>query len=191
MRISISPTFRFIIVLLFSTLVLLIKTWVVLTVLFSGAVFLSLVSLSRQKLKERLYPLIIIGVLVILFQIFFNRAIPLEQRVIHGILASGRIITLSMMVFLFTTVTSASEIAGIFSFLPGRYQLMITVCFSFLPVIIDETRKIVTVQAARGQSFKSFNVYRSIIPVVVPLLHRTLQRAQKMVEVMAARGYDI
>ena len=137
-----------------------------------GLLILTLTLSPKTTLLSRLKPLLFINALIILLQL---------RHLNTAILAALRITTLSLMVFYYTATTSASQIVKNFYFLPKAWQLMLTITFSLIPVIFSEAKKISLVQKSRG--YKNKNPF----PVIIPLLHRTLQRAEQLALVIETR----
>jgi energy-coupling factor transporter transmembrane protein EcfT len=67
---------------------------------------------------------------------------------------------------------------------------MFAITFNMIPTILSESEKIVIVQRCRGYQSRSFNIFGNILPVIIPLLHRTLRRAEQLSLVLLSRGYD-
>lgn len=70
--------------------------------------------------------------------------------------------------------------------------MMITIALRFIPTLIDETDKIVKAQMARGADFESGNVIKraqNMVPLIVPLLLSSIDRADELSTAMEARCY--
>jgi energy-coupling factor transporter transmembrane protein EcfT len=139
---------------------------------------------------HRLTPFLFVAALVIPAQLIFSPDIPLMNRIIEGSIVMLRLISLSLVVFLFIETTSMSQIINALPFFPKQILLMLTISFSLIPVIVAETAKIRMVQATRGLRTSGFSFFRSIIPVLVPLLSRTLSRAEHIAMVIESRGFE-
>lgn len=176
--------------IIFTTTTISLKNLLWTTLLLTLVLIVSTMIPNKQKIKGRILPLLTIGVFIILFQVFFNTSVIQSQRIKLGVMTAEKIIALSMLVFLFTETTSISKIVEVFSFLPEKLQLMLTITFSLIPAIMEESRKIILIQSSRGQNFKSLSLYKSIIPIIIPLLHRTLNRAEQIAIVIKTRGYQ-
>ena len=127
---------------------------------------------SWQRLRFFLWP---IG-LIILFQLWSK--LPL---------ASGlRIANLSLLVFIYTETTSTREISRVFSFLPARLSLALTLALNLIPIILREAQTIRLIQISRGKK-----LYQPL-PIIVPLLHRTFQRSQQLAIILTVgkRGVE-
>lgn len=177
-------------IVFFSTLILFIKDPTFLSLILLLSIILSAIFKAKYKLTDRLKPLLLISLMVILFQVLFNTSLDLTKRLLIGVVTSEKIILLSLIVFLYTLTTSLSDIADSLSFLPKKMVLMLTITLGLIPSIIEESRKIRLVQQTRGYSSGSLNIYRSIIPVIIPLIHRTLARAEQLSIVLTTRGYE-
>ncbi|MCL5261508.1 MAG: energy-coupling factor transporter transmembrane protein EcfT [Gammaproteobacteria bacterium] len=175
---------------LITTALLLTRDWFLIT-LFMFLVFIVIILVKPQKiLRQRVYPLFVIGALIILFQLLFNSSLSYAARIAAGIISTEKIITLSFIVLIFSATTSISQILSIFSFLPKRIQLAISMSFGILPAVIEEAHKIILIQNARGLNTKSLNIFKSIIPIIVPLFHRSFLRAERIAITLYSRGYQ-
>ncbi|OGG03700.1 hypothetical protein A2W14_03975 [Candidatus Gottesmanbacteria bacterium RBG_16_37_8] len=142
-----------------------------------------------SKLKVRLYPLLFIALAIIIFNLLFNSAIDLSSRLVNGITTSLKIMAISLMVFLYTEVTAPSQIIKGLFFLPYNLRLALTMTFSLIPILLDEIKIIKIIQQSRGYKKKLFNPIHNILPVVIPLLHRTFIRAEQISLTIYSRGY--
>jgi len=152
-----------------------------------------IVSIIIQKNTQRqvkFIPLIILGLSLLLFYLIFNTGYPLLYRLQLGLYSTLKITTLSLSVLCFTYSTSIRDILNFLSFLPKDVKLLIAITFSQIPVTLDETDKIISVQKSRGQNFKGLNIFKGIISVIIPLLHRNLKKADQLSIIIVARGYQ-
>ena len=70
--------------------------------------------------------------------------------------------------------------------------MMMSIALRFIPILIEETNKIMKAQMARGADFESGNVLRrlkSMIPILVPLFVSSIRRATELANAMDARCY--
>lgn len=139
--------------------------------------------------KKIFSSLLLIGISIIFIQIVFNTSIDISQRFNQGIVAVLKILSLSLITFIFVSSNSISTIIEILSFLPKKFQLMLTITFSIIPVIISETQKIITIQKCRGYKPVRLNIFLSFIPIIIPLLHRSLRRTEQIAIILQTRGY--
>lgn len=70
--------------------------------------------------------------------------------------------------------------------------MMMSIALSFIPILIEETDKIMKAQMARGADFENRNIIKrvkSYIPVLVPLFISAFRRAGDLAMAMEARCY--
>ena len=70
--------------------------------------------------------------------------------------------------------------------------MMMSIALRFIPLLLDETDKIMKAQQARGADFESGNILRrakSMIPILVPLFVSAFRIAQDLAMAMEARCY--
>jgi energy-coupling factor transporter transmembrane protein EcfT len=96
-----------------------------------------------------------------------------------------------LAVFVFAETTPPGQMSYAFGFLPFSISQVLTLSLMMLPGVVALVRNIVTAQKARGMSFRSPNVLRTYLPVMVPLFGKMLYRSEKMGLAMKARGYGV
>lgn len=70
--------------------------------------------------------------------------------------------------------------------------MMMSIALRFIPILMDETDKIIKAQTARGADFQSGNILRrakAMIPILVPLFISAFKRANDLATAMDARCY--
>ena len=70
--------------------------------------------------------------------------------------------------------------------------MMMSIALSFIPILLEETDKIMKAQMARGADLESGNLIRrikSLIPILVPLFVSAFRRANDLAMAMEARCY--
>jgi energy-coupling factor transporter transmembrane protein EcfT len=170
--------------ILFSTFFVLVRNIYLISLIFCILIAINGVIKHRGNVKSRLVAIIGVSALVILFQLIVNSTVPIYERLLIGSLTTLRLVSLSLLVFIFTETTSPSSIVSALSFLPNNVTLMLTISFSLIPAILQEVSAIRIAQQARGAHSGS------IIPVLVPLLNRTLTRAEHIAIVLQTRGFE-
>ena len=71
--------------------------------------------------------------------------------------------------------------------------MMMSIALRFIPILIEETDKIMKAQMARGADFESGNLLKkvkSMIPLLVPLFVSAFRRADDLTMAMEARCYN-
>ena len=70
--------------------------------------------------------------------------------------------------------------------------MMMSIALRFIPILIEETDKIMKAQAARGADFETGNLFKrakALIPILVPLFVSAIRRAGELASAMEARCY--
>ena len=70
--------------------------------------------------------------------------------------------------------------------------MMMSIALRFIPILMEETDKIMKAQKARGADFESGGLIqkaKSLIPILVPLFISAFRRANDLALAMEARGY--
>ena len=70
--------------------------------------------------------------------------------------------------------------------------MMMSIALSFIPILVEETDKIMKAQMARGADFESKNIMKKVqsyVPVLVPLFISAFRRANDLAMAMEARCY--
>lgn len=180
---------RFALLFAFSAIILALNSPVVLTAACASIFIASLLLGKHAVLMERVRPLVVISLFVVVFQFFAATFLPWQERLVRGILAGEKILSLSLAVFLLTETTSPAAMVRVFSFLPYRLRLLMTITFSLLPAIMREGKIISAAQRSRGFRPSWRRPLFSLLPIVLPLLNSTLARAERIAMAMLARGY--
>lgn len=71
--------------------------------------------------------------------------------------------------------------------------MMMSIALRFIPILLEETDKIMKAQIARGADFESGNILKkakSLIPLLVPLFISAFRRANDLATAMEARCYQ-
>lgn len=70
--------------------------------------------------------------------------------------------------------------------------MMMSIALRFIPILMEETDKIMKAQMARGADFESGNIIKkmkSMVPILIPLFVSSFRRANDMAMAMEARCY--
>jgi energy-coupling factor transport system permease protein len=74
----------------------------------------------------------------------------------------------------------------------GDVAMMMSIALRFIPILLEETDRIMKAQLARGADFESGNLVKkakSLVPVLVPLFVSAFRRAGDLAMAMEARCY--
>ena len=72
------------------------------------------------------------------------------------------------------------------------FAMMMTIALRFIPLLVDETEKIMTAQKARGVDFSTgslVNRAKALIPILIPLFVSAFRRAEELAVAMECRCY--
>lgn len=113
-----------------------------------------------------------------------------------------RIMLLIMGTFLLTYTTSPIRLTDALEQLMGglkrfhvpvhELSMMMSIALRFIPILIEETDKIMKAQMARGADFESGNLIqraKAMVPLLVPLFISAFRRATDLAMAMEARCY--
>ena len=70
--------------------------------------------------------------------------------------------------------------------------MMMSISLRFIPILLEETDKIMKAQMARGADFESGNIIqraKAMVPIMVPLFISAFRRADELAMAMEARCY--
>lgn len=104
----------------------------------------------------------------------------------------------SLMTYTTTPNKLTSGMESVFGFLKifkvpvHELAMMISIALRFIPILLEETNKIMKAQQARGADFESggpIKRARAMIPILIPLFVSAFRRAGELAEAMEARCY--
>ena len=177
------------------------------------AIFLSRVPLGRvlRSVKMILFLVIFTAVLNLFFYTGESAYEPLLQwwivsvtweSIVNTIFLAVRLFLLVLGTSLLTlTTTPVSLTDGIESLLKPlifikvpvhELALIMSIALRFIPILIDETNRIISAQKARGADFDTGGLIKrakAMIPVLIPLLVSAFRRAEELGDAMDARCY--
>ncbi|WP_031552180.1 energy-coupling factor transporter transmembrane component T family protein [Oribacterium sp. FC2011] len=202
---------------LLGTLVFLVALFVVdsWTMYGVAAVVLGiLIKLSNVPLKfmtKGLKNILILLLISVSFNLFLTPGEPIFQLGILKISKEGltialkmgiRLILLVMGSSLMTLTTTPNQLTdgmekGLRAFkkigVPvHEISMMMSIALRFIPILIEETDKIMKAQQARGADFESGNIIqraKAMVPILVPLFIGAFRRANDLAMAMEARCY--
>ena len=188
-----------------------ISGYVVATIFLVSIIKLSKVPFSF--IVKGLKPIIMLLMITVFFNLFLTRSGDiLVQFGIFTITVGGlrtavfmamRLIYLILGSSLMTFTTTPNELTdGIESLLAPlkkvkvpvhEIAMMMSIALRFIPILLDETDKIMKAQIARGADFESGNIIqraKSMIPILVPLFVSAFRRSADLAMAMEARCYN-
>lgn len=182
----------------------------------AATIFLaSVIKLSKVPVKFMLKGLRTIFVLL-LFSVVFNLFLTDGETLIHlfwkvritkeglrlAIFMTIRLVYLIMGTSVMTLTTTPNDLTdglekGLRPLKKIRVPvheiaMMMSIALRFIPILLEETDKIMKAQMARGADFESGNIMqraKSMIPILVPLFISAFRRANDLAMAMEARCY--
>lgn len=177
-----------------------------------GVIAISKVPVSYivRGLKAIVVLLIITSLFNVLFTtsgdvVFFKWGIftVTDTGIKNGVLMIIRLIYLIMGTSLMTLTTTPNQLTDGLERSLGflnkikvpvhAIAMMMSIALRFIPILIDETDKIMKAQMARGADFESGGIIKrakSMIPLLVPLFVSAFRRADDLAMAMEARCYN-
>ncbi|MCI8752796.1 MAG: energy-coupling factor transporter transmembrane protein EcfT [Lachnospiraceae bacterium] len=187
---------------------------------FSGYIIAALFFCIMVKLSKVPFRFIVRGIKPILFMLVFTAALNLLWTSGETVLVRYGFITITLegiekMVFmalrlvfliigssLMTLATTPNQLTDAIESLlkPLVYikvpvhevAMMMSIALRFIPILIEETDKIMKAQLARGADFESGSIIhriKSIVPIIIPLFVSAARRASDLALAMDARCY--
>lgn len=187
---------------------------------FSGYLIVSLflfgvITVSKVPLKyivKGLKPVIILLVFTTVFNLFLSDGTPIFQYKFIRITEKGirtalfmgiRLIYLILGSSMMTFTTTPNHLTdGLESILGPlkkihvpvhEISMMMSIALRFIPILLEETDKIMKAQTARGADFETGGILKrakNLVPLLVPLFISAFRRANDLAMAMEARCYN-
>lgn len=176
--------------------------------------FFGVVLLSRVPFRyilRGLRPILVLLLFTVLFNVFLTKGTVLVQWWIFKITKEGlyrggfmgcRLILLILGSSLMTFTTTPNQLTdGLESLLtPLRLlrvpvhdiAMMMSIALRFIPILLEETDKIMKAQQARGADFETGSILKrakAMLPIFIPLIVSAFRRAFDLAQAMEARCY--
>ncbi|MDO4476136.1 MAG: energy-coupling factor transporter transmembrane component T [Lachnospiraceae bacterium] len=183
--------------------------------LVASLVLFGLIRLSKVPfsfITKGLKPILVLMMITVAFNLFLTPGTVLVtvwklKITEEGLKAAGhmavRLIYLVMgssIMTLTTTPTSLTDgmekglrFMRTFKVPVHEIAMMMSIALRFIPILMDETDKIMKAQKARCADFESGNIIqkaKSLVPILVPLFISAFRRANDLAMAMEARGYQ-
>ena len=204
---------------LFATLIYIIALFSykgIAGVLFIVAALAAVIKISKVPFKfmvKGLKSIIILLLFTACFSVFFTQGeyTIWEYGILHisdtGLINAAimmiRLVLLIIVTSLMTLTTTPNQLTDGLekSLMPlskigvpvHAIAMMMSIALRFIPILIEETDKIMKAQMARGADFESGNLLlwgKNMIPLLVPLFVSAFRRADDLAMAMEARCYN-
>lgn len=180
------------------------------TVFLMMAIFLSKVPVKYvvRGLKSLTFILAFSAVFILLFTKGENviAKVWIFSISVEGILSAVKMVYRLLLLLVgssvMTLTTTPTDIADGLekAFNPLKYikvpvheiSMMISIAFRFIPILVEETNKIMNAQIARGADFETGGIIKKakgLVPLLVPLIISSIKRALDLATAMEARCY--
>lgn len=212
---KLDPRIKIIIATLFIVTVFLAKNPITLFCLALITVILILISkVSFKVIMKAIKPLVFILVFTALLNVLLTKgeAEPIvsfwvitiyKEGIIRASFMFVRVIIfiLSSTVLLTYTTSPIALTDGLESLLSPlkkikvpvhSFAMMMSIALRFIPILIEETEKIMNAQKSRGADFTSGGLIKrakALIPILIPLLASAFNRADELATAMECRCY--
>lgn len=126
-----------------------------------------------------------------------------EEGIHHAIKLALRLILLMLFPSLLTLTTTPMELTDALESLMSPLKLIkvpvhaialiMSIALRMIPILMEETNKIMLAQKARGADFESGGVFKkakAMVPILVPLFVGAFRRADELALAMDARCYS-
>lgn len=172
------------------------------------------IALSRIPLKlylKALKPILFIIIFTAVLNIFYGTGDPLWQwgiikitknGLLNSLFVSIRIIVLILASSVLTFTTSPTQLTDAIERLlkplsklrvpVHEFAMMMTIALRFVPLLLEETDKIMSAQKARGADMESGGIVqrvKALIPILIPLFVSAFRRAFDLATAMESRCY--
>ncbi len=181
---------------------------------FVSVVLASLIALSKVPFRfilKGMKAILLILCITMIFNMFLTPGEVIFQKWIFKITREGVIQAIRMGVrlaylvvgsSLMTLTTTPNQLTDameklfsplkVFRVPVHEVAMMMSIALRFIPILMEETDKIMKAQIARGADFESGNIFKRImnmIPLLVPLFVSAFRRANDLAMAMEARCY--
>lgn len=182
--------------------------------MLAAAFLFTCVGISRVPIKfimRGLKSIIIIMAISLIFNLFMTEGHVLVrfwkfkityEGIIQAIYMGLRLILLIMGSSVMTLTTTPNDLTDgmekglrflkVIKIPVHEVAMMMSIALRFIPILMDETDKIMKAQSARGADFESGNFFKrvkSLVPILVPLFVSAIRRAYDLATAMEARCY--
>lgn len=178
-----------------------------------GYIFLG-IALSRTPFKlylKSMKPILFIVVFTAVLNVFYGAGEPLWQwgflkitraGLLNSAFVSIRIVALILASSVLTFTTSPTQLTDAIERLlkplaklrvpVHEFAMMMTIALRFVPLLLEETDKIMSAQKARGADMESGGLIqriKALVPVLIPLFISAFRRAFDLATAMESRCY--
>ena len=186
-----------------------ISCYIIATIFLICVVLLS--NVPPLMILKGMKPIIMIMLITVLFNLFLTPGIPMvsfwrftitEEGAKNAAFTAVRLMYLVTGSTILTLTTSPNNLTDgmekglgflkLFKLPVHEIAMMMSIALRFIPILMEETDKIIKAQTARGADFESGGMIRrakALVPILVPLFVSAFRRANDLALAMEARCY--
>ena len=206
------PRTKLIAVVLYIVALFLAKSFVTYGIMFLLAVSIAVSKVPVKSIFRGMKPVVFIVIFTAILNLFYTPGDTVLVRfwiftitlegVFNAFFMVVRILMLIAGTFLLTYTTSPILLTDGLENLLGPLKqihvpvhelaMMMSIALRFIPLLIEETDKIMSAQRARGADFESGNLIqraKALVPLLVPLFISAFRRADELAIAMECRCY--
>jgi len=208
------PRYKIVATILYIVVIFLAKSiWTFALLLLSTLLLIAVSGIPLRILLRSMRPLLFIVLFTAAINIFWMKGDNLLvdwwifeiylEGIINALLIVLRIVFLLLgtSVILTYTTTPIALTDGLEQLLAPLkklhlpvhdFSMMMTIALRFIPTLIEETRKIMNAQKARGSDFSSGSLMqrtKALLPILIPLFISAFRRADELATAMECRCY--
>lgn len=206
------PRVKLVTTLCFIISLFIVDNWV--GYVIAGLFLLMAIKLSKVPFKfmiRGMKSIIFLLLVAVIFNLFLTPGEPLvtfwkititREGLRLAVFMAVRLVFLIMGSSVMTLTTTPNQLTDalekllkplkIFKVPVHEIAMMMSIALRFIPILLEETDKIMKAQIARGADFESGNLIkkaRSLVPLLVPLFISAFRRANDLAMAMEARCY--
>ena len=207
------PRLKLIVSILFIVFLFLIKTPIVMVLVFFLILILyRIVKIPLKLLLTSIKPVLPVIIFTSFLNMFFVAGNPVisfwkisisDRGLVFAFMLSLRIIVLlagtSLLTYTTTPIQLTGAIESLFSpllkigFPVHELAMMMTIALRFIPTLMNETDKTIAAQKSRGADMETGNFIhrvKALTPVLIPLFISAFRRADELALAMECRCYS-
>lgn len=208
------PRMKLVLTVLYIVIIFLAENvWCYAALLVSALALILFSRLSLRVVLRGIRPILFILLFTMLINLFFTkgevvlfsfwRITVYREGLLRAVFMALRVLVLVVGTSVFLTYTTSpivltDAIESLLSPLKKirvpvhDFAMMLTIALRFIPTLVEETDKIMSAQKARGAAFDTGSLLRrarALVPVIIPLLVSSFNRADELATAMECRCY--
>lgn len=208
------PRMKLVLTVLYIVIIFLAENvWCYFALLVSAVLLVLCSRLSLKVVLRGIRPILFILLFTMVINVFFTKGSEVlfsfwritvyKEGILRAVFMALRVTVLVVGTSVFLTYTTSpivltDAIESLLSPLKKiripvhDFAMMLTIALRFIPTLVEETDKIMNAQKARGAAFDTGNLFaraKALVPVIIPLLVSSFNRADELATAMECRCY--